>query len=266
MAPAAMQVVELRNYLLAEGATADFIRNFEEHFLFSQRDEGMHPLGQFEVIGEPNRFVWIRGFDDMPARFRGLSGFYGGAFWQAHRIRANSMIREHHDVHLLRPRGPILTGGMSLEDRASEPPGTLRPDTGLVVVDFYRAAGALARLVTFFEERMQPALVEQGHQVLGHFVAELTPNDYPRLPVIQDPALLVVLSAYRDHADYVRLATAWRTTATACEDLSALLTAEVTTLSLRPTVRSVIRYQPLGSAKPASRRDPHHEPPRAAVP
>ena len=47
MAAAAMQVVELRNYLLAEGATADFIRYFEEHFLFSQRDEGMHLLGQF---------------------------------------------------------------------------------------------------------------------------------------------------------------------------------------------------------------------------
>ena len=91
MAAAAMQVVELRNYLLAEGATADFIRYFEEHFLFSQRDEGMHVLGQFEVVGEPSRFVWIRGFDDMPARFRGLDGFYGGAFWEAHRSQANTM-------------------------------------------------------------------------------------------------------------------------------------------------------------------------------
>jgi len=245
MAPAAMQVVELRNYLLVEGATADFIRYFEEHFLFSQRDEGMHPLGQFEVVGEPNRFVWIRGFDDMPARFRGLSGFYGGAFWEAHCSRANAMMREHHNVHLLRPLGPtsILTGSLSLEDRASEPPGTLRPDTGLVAVDFYRAAGALAPLVTFFEGRMQPALVEQGHQVLGHFVAEPTPNDYPRLPVVQDPALLVVVSAYRDHADYARLTTAWRMTTTARDDLPALLTADVTTLLLRPTARSVIRYQ-----------------------
>lgn len=256
MATAAMQVVELRNYLLAEGATADFFRYFEEHFLFSQRDEGMHLLGQFEVVGEPNRFVWIRGFNDMPARFRGLSGFYGGAFWEAHRSRANAMLRENDDVHLLRPLGPIdiLTGGLSLEDRASEPPGTLRPDTGLVVVDFYRAAGALARLVTFFEERMQPALVEQGHQVLGHFIAELTPNDYPRLPVIQDPALLVVLSAYRDHADCARLTTAWRMTTTARDDLPALLTAEVTTLSLRPTVRSVIRYHARGAAGSSSSR------------
>ena len=32
-----VQVIELRNYLLAESATADFIRYFEAHFLFSQR-------------------------------------------------------------------------------------------------------------------------------------------------------------------------------------------------------------------------------------
>ena len=55
-----MQVIELRNYLLQQGAP--FIRYFEEHFLLSQRAEGMHPLGQFEVVGEPDRFVWIRGF------------------------------------------------------------------------------------------------------------------------------------------------------------------------------------------------------------
>ena len=240
-----MRVIELRNYLLEDGKTADFIRYFEEHFLVSQRDEGMHLLGQFEVEGAPNRFVWIRGFDDMATRVRGLSGFYGGAFWQAHRPPANAMMREHHDVHLLRPLGSIdaLTAGLSLEDRAAEPPGTLRPDTGLVVVDFCRAAGALPRLVGFFEERMRPTLVELGHQVLGHFVAELTPNDYPRLPVIQDPALLVVLTAYRDHAEHARLTAAWRMTGIAREDLPALLAAGVTTLSLRPSARSVIRYR-----------------------
>ena len=57
-----MRVIELRNYLLKDGATGDFIRYFEEHFLFSQREEGMHVVGQFEVVDEPNRFVWIRGF------------------------------------------------------------------------------------------------------------------------------------------------------------------------------------------------------------
>jgi hypothetical protein len=146
------------------------------------------------------------------------------------------MMREHHDVHLLRPLGSIdtLTGGLSLEDRAGEPAGILRPDTGLVVVDFYRATGTLERLVTAFEAQVQPALLARGHQILGHFVAELAPNDYPRLPVVQDPALLVILSAYRDHAHYARLRTEWNATAPL---------APVTSLALRPTARSVIRYR-----------------------
>ena len=172
-----MQVIELRNYLLRPDAP--FIRYFEEHFLLSQRAEGMHPLGQFEVVGEPDRFVWIRGFDDMATRLRGLSAFYGGPFWHARRDEANAMMLEHHNVHLLRPLGSIaaLTGGATLEDRAPEPPGAVRPETGLVVVDFYRTEPAkLGGLVELFEQRVRPALLQQGHHVLGHFVAELRPT------------------------------------------------------------------------------------------
>jgi len=242
-----VEVIELRNYLLAEGRTGDFIRYFEEHFLLSQRAEGMHPLGQFEVVDQPSRFVWIRGFADMRARLRGLSGFYGGAFWLARRDAANAMIREHHDVHLLRPLGPVaaLTGGLSLEDRASEPAGVVPPHTGLVVVDFYRAEpGGLGRLVDGFERRLRPALAERGHRVLGHFVAEPAPNDYPRLPVIQDPALLVVLSAYRDRAHHAALRRDWSGGAVPGPgEMPALPAAGVASMCLRPTARSLIRYR-----------------------
>jgi len=240
-----MQVIELRNYLLEDGRTGDFIRYFEEHFLFSQREEGMYPLGQFEVVDVPSRFVWMRGFADMPARLRGLGGFYGGPFWQAHRSEANAMIRESHHVHLLRPLGPVaaLTGGLSLEDRASEPPGALPPHAGLVVVDFYRTEpGALGSLVERFERRLRPVLVERGHQVLGHFVAELAPNDYPRLPVIQDPTLLVVLSAYRDREHHAAIRHDWSDMVGQGE-MPGRLTADVATMCLRPTARSLIRYR-----------------------
>ena len=237
-----MQVIELRNYLLEAGRTGDFLRYFEEHFLFSQRDEGMHVLGQFAVVDQPDRFVWIRAFADMAARLRGLRGFYGGHFWQARRDVANAMMREHHDVHLLRPLGPVdaVTAGASLEDRGSEPPGVLPPEAGVVVLDFLRTApGGLARLVDVFEQEMRPALIEGGHRVLAHFVAELTPNDYPRLPVIQDPALLVVLSAYPDQTHYVRRRADGRGTSAIERNGSA----EATTLVLRPTARSLIRYR-----------------------
>jgi hypothetical protein len=127
-----MQVIELRNYVLQDGRRADFIRYFEEHFLLSQRDEAMHVLGQFAVVDHPDCFLWIRGFADMKTRRRGLDDFYDGAFWQARRAEANAMIRDHEDVHLLQPLDSIerLTGGLSLEDRASEAAGLVSASTG----------------------------------------------------------------------------------------------------------------------------------------
>jgi hypothetical protein len=171
------------------------------------------------------------------------------------------MMRESHHVHLLRPLGPVhaLTGGLALEDRASEPPGAFPPHTGLVVADFYRSpAGGLGRLVEWFEQHLQPALAARGHPVLGHFVAELTPNDYPRLPVIQDPELLVVLTAYRDgehhaaaRADWQRSA-AWRAGPGGAGP--AALAGGVATLRLRPTARSLIRHRGEGAGLPSPRR------------
>jgi hypothetical protein len=184
-----MRLIELRNYRLVDGRRGEFIRYFEEHFLVSQRDEGMHVLGQFAVVDHPDRFVWIRGFADRAARLRGLTGFYDGAFWLARRETANAMIREHHDVHLLRPLDAIerMTGGASLDDRAREPAGLTPPWTGLIVADFYRAAGERDRLVELFGTRVRPALVDHGFELVGHFVAELTPTTTracpsPRIP------------------------------------------------------------------------------------
>ena len=244
-----MRVIELRNYLIRDGMTGDFIRYFEEHFLFSQRETGMHVLGQFEVMDDPTRFVWIRGFEDMAARLRGLSDFYGGPFWQARRSEVNAMILDSDDVHLLRPLGPgvTLAGGLSLEDRRAEPLGVVPPRTGLVAVDFHRAEPeALDRLVELFEHRARPALLAQGHHVLGHFVAERAPNDYPRLPVTQDPTLLLVVSAYRDAEHLAAMRTDWpggdMWRAVLGRESRAPLATGVGTLRLRPTARSLIRY------------------------
>src|SRR5262249_30399686 len=149
---------------------------FEELFLVSQRDEGMHVLGQFEVVDEPSRFVWIRGFEDMEARLRGLRAFYEGPYWKAHRDEVNDLMLEWHDVHLRRPLAPIvaLTGGLPLEARADEPAGAVPAATGVVAVDLCRGDPAeLPRAVERFERQVRPALVAAGHRVLGHFVSEL---------------------------------------------------------------------------------------------
>jgi hypothetical protein len=139
------------------------------------------------------------------------------------------MMLEHHDVHLLRPLGSVaaLTGGLPLEDRAGEPPGAFPADAGLVAVDFYRTrSGALEREIGLFERHRDAS-------VLGHFVAELAPNDYPRLPVTQDADLLVVLSAHADREEHRRTRIG-----------GPIDAAEVSTVLLRPTARSLIRHRP----------------------
>ena len=42
----------------------------------------MEVLGQYRVTGAPDRFTWLRGFDDMTSRRRALESFYGGPVWQ----------------------------------------------------------------------------------------------------------------------------------------------------------------------------------------
>jgi hypothetical protein len=242
-------VLELRNYLLRKGEAANFLRYFEERFLFSQREVGMHVLGQFAVVGEPDRFAWIRGFESMAAREQGLTAFYGGPVWKEHGPGANRMLVDHENVHLLKPLGEVgsLTEGLALEDRAAEPAGVVPAGSGFLVADFYRARpGARGRLVALFENRLRPALIAQGHAILGHFVAELTPNGYPRLKVHQDPNLLVVLSAYRDGEEQRARRRAWSASAAwrgrLEGEMGALLAAPVEELHLRPSARSLMRY------------------------
>ena len=69
-------------------------------------------------------------------------------------------------------------------------------------------------------------------------MAELAPNDYPRLKVTQDAALLVVLTAYRDAAHHAQLHAEWNPQS----ELKPLSTADVVTVRLQPTARSIVRY------------------------
>src|SRR5215212_2485847 len=78
-------LLELRQYTLHEGQRDALIRLFEREFVEPQEAEGMKVIGTFTDLDRPDRFVWIRGFQDMASRLQGLSAFYGGPIWQTHR-------------------------------------------------------------------------------------------------------------------------------------------------------------------------------------
>ena len=51
---------------------------FDREFVEPQEALGMKVIGQFRDLERPDRFVWLRGFSDMPSRKQMLADFYGG--------------------------------------------------------------------------------------------------------------------------------------------------------------------------------------------
>ncbi len=73
-------IVELRQYTLHPGKRDVLIALFDREFVESQEALGMKVIGQFRDLDNPNRFVWLRGFRDMPSRAQALKTFTAGQF------------------------------------------------------------------------------------------------------------------------------------------------------------------------------------------
>jgi hypothetical protein len=61
-------VVELRQYTLHPGRRDVLIDLFDREFVETQEAARMAVLGQFRDLDDSDRFVWLRGFDDMRRR------------------------------------------------------------------------------------------------------------------------------------------------------------------------------------------------------
>src|SRR5207249_8895723 len=105
-------IVKPRQYTLRPGKRDVLIDLFDREFVESQEALGMKVIGQFRDLDNPNRFVWLRGFRDMPSRAQALKDFYGGPVWKAHHEAANATMIDSDNVLLLHPATP--TSGFSL--------------------------------------------------------------------------------------------------------------------------------------------------------
>jgi hypothetical protein len=158
-------LVELRRYRLHPDRREDLISMFARVFTDALEADGMEVLGEFRDEGEPDHFVWLRGFptDSPHERAEALERFYGGPVWAKHRDAANATMVDSDDVLLLRPltafrpgrRGPVALTVALLD---SPPPAAIG---GL------DADGVIAVLAT-----------------AG------VPNLYPRLPVRDEHAVV----------------------------------------------------------------------------
>ncbi|MFN8529748.1 MAG: NIPSNAP family protein [Anaerolineae bacterium] len=229
-----LPIIELRNYLIKPAQRDHFIDYFEEHFIASQQALNMFVLGQFRVIGQPDHFVWFRGFSDMATRLAGLQNFYSGPVWQKYRRRANEMILDSDHVHLFHQldKPADLTGGRTVDQVLAElQEGTISPETGVVAVYFFQTS---PDLVSSVSKQLVESYQIAGIHVRGCLASELSENDYPRLPVIQTPGKFVIISVYEDKMHFLERG---------APSIPSTVTPEPHhSLLLAPTLRSPLRW------------------------
>ena len=235
--------VELRQYTLHQGQRDVLIELFDREFVESQEALGMVVIGQFRDLDNPNRFIWLRGFRDMPSRARALEDFYGGPVWKAHRETANATMIDSDNVLLLRPARPAS----EFQFRNDRPRlGANSNGEGFIVATiYYFETPVTEEFVGFFENAVKPALTEAGASVLAYFVTEHSKNNFPRLPVREGENVFVWFSSFQDESSYAdhqaALSKSQRWLGEVSQRLPRWLKSNPEVLKLSPTARSRLR-------------------------
>jgi len=242
--PLCCPVVELRQYTLHPGKRDVLINLFDREFVETQEALGVKIIGQFRDLDHPDRFVWLRGFRDMPSRAKALSDFYGGPVWKTHREAANATMIDSDNVLLLRPALP--TSGFSLENMNRPPVGSDEVPTSLVVATIYYFMDPVAPdFINFFEHTLRPVAASLGATISAYFVMENSENTFPALPVRAGENVFVWFSTFPELAAYENYLAAlsrseeWR--GEISTTLKRYLKRSPEVLRLSPTARSQLR-------------------------
>ena len=238
------QIVELRQYRLQAGKRDTLVDLFDREFIESQEAAGISVIGQFRDLDDPDRFVWLRGFRDMPSRAQSLKEFYDGPAWKAHRAEANATMVDTDNVLLLRPALP--KSGFSVNSSNRPQPRANKVSQGLLVATlYYFSAPVGTDFVDFFEHTLKPVVTDTGASILAYFMTEESANNYPGLPVREGEHVFVWFMGFKDRAAYERhsanLARSRRWRDEVSDELTRRLKGAPQVLKLSPTLRSHLR-------------------------
>jgi len=232
-------IVELRQYTLKYGRRDALIELFDREFVETQEAVGMTVLGQFNDLDEPDRFVWLRGFPDMPTRAAGLEAFYGGPVWRRHSGAANATMIDSDNVLLLVPASASTTIVAPERLPFAYPP---RYRERIVAAIICPQPHCVSSFAGFFADAVRPLLVETGATILGEYVTSTQANNFPRLPVREGARAFVVFCRFDDASAFeshrVALARHRRWVNGISSELLSRLGAEPELLRLSPTDRS----------------------------
>lgn len=235
---AAHTIVELRQYVMRPQQRDVLIDLFDANFVESQDVPGMALIGQFRDLDDPDRFVWMRSFADMPTREALLKAFYTGPLWKTHSSAANATMIDVRNVFLLHPARPD-TGFPA----APLPPTTATgPGRGLVVGSVvYMHGTAEAGFEDFFEKEMRPQWEKAGTSVIAQLVTDSSENTFPALPVREGEKVFVWFSRFADqnaldrHGKALAASPEWRALKV---QFNRWTFQPIATLRLEPTARS----------------------------
>lgn len=228
-------VLELRQYTLKPGRRDALIALFDRYFVESQEMVGMTIVGQFRDRRRSDRFVWIRGFSDMPSRHAALEQFYGGPVWAEHKVAANETMLASDDVRLLKPARP---GTAFHIDVNSRPALRETRSAAVVLAGIHRLRQpADASVVSRFEGQVIPVLRREGVHVESVLVTESAPNTFTRLPVREGEHLVVWFGTLQGNV----VPSAQRLEA-ASAALGPLADGLLEVLELDPTPRSLLGH------------------------
>jgi hypothetical protein len=221
-------VIELRQYTLHPGQRDVLVTLFDRELVESQEALGMTVLGQFRDLDNPDRFVWLRGFETMPARAEALTRFYSGPTWQANRTGANATMVDSDNVLLLRPASAHW--GFAAPVTVRPPAGHTEAPTSVLVATIYsRDRPFDDTFLERFEDRTRAA----GVKPLACLQTEYAENTFPALPVRTGEHVFVWFARFDSLAQTDAFEDRLR------ED--AMTTAAPERLRLSPTARSLLR-------------------------
>ncbi|MFK4066473.1 NIPSNAP family protein [Streptomyces sp. NPDC029674] len=191
-------IVELRQYTTRPGRRDELIELFDREFVETQEAAGMRVLGQFRDLDDPDRFVWLRGFQDMATRHRALTAFYEGPVWAEHGPQANDTMADSDDVLLLRP---LTDDGLSVSPSGRAPSGAPAPERFVCATVWSFApgrpdGGALIR------DGLLPVLRATGPAPFAALTTETAHNTFSRLPVRTGENVAAVITSYPDESTY----------------------------------------------------------------
>lgn len=236
-----LSVLELRQYRIFAGKRDQMIAMFDARLIEGQEEAGMRLLGQFRDLDDPNRFTWLRGFPNMEARERALTAFYTGPVWKAQRGEVNPLIDDSDNVLLLRPAAADLA--LASQPTSARPKvGSQPTPAGSVVATIYYLWKDPAEGFTqFFQSRLATELASAGLPVLGAYVTEPTPNNFPRLPVRQSEKVFVWFTHAKDEAAYEKALANLNSNGSLRAELANHQERQAQVLRLAPTSRSLLR-------------------------